>query len=63
MCVCVCVSVRASVCVCACVHACVRACVRACVCVCVVDREGNRAFASRALVVVSTDGNVPDRLQ
>ena len=36
-----------------------------CVCVCVLDAEGNRVFAStsRALVVVSVDGSVSNRLQ
>ena len=38
-------------------------CVCVCVRVCVLDGEGNRVFASRALVVVSTDGSVSDRLQ
>ena len=61
MCVCVCVCVcereRERVCVCVCVRESV------CVCVCVLDGEGNRVFASRALVVVSTDGSVSDRLQ
>jgi len=33
-----------------------------CVCVCVLDGEGNRVFASRALVVVSTDGSVSGQL-
>ena len=35
-------------------------CVCVCVRVCVLDGEGNRVFASRALVVVSTDGSVSD---
>ena len=54
MCVCVCM--------CVCVYVCVYVCV--CVCVCVLDREGNRVFASRALVVVlSTHGSLSDQLQ
>ena len=63
--VCVCERACVRVCVCGCVRVCVCVCVCVCLCVsaCVVDREGNRAFASRALVVVSTDGNVPDQLQ
>ena len=44
-------------------RACVRACVRVCVCVCVLDGERNMVFASRAVVVVSTDGRVSDPLQ
>ena len=40
-----------------------RECVCVCVCVCVLDGEGNRVSASRAVVVVSTDGNVLDQLQ
>ena len=45
-------------CLCVCVHACMCVCLRACVCVCVcvracvLDVEGNRVFASRALVVL-----------
>ena len=45
--------------VCACVHACV--CLCACVCVpvrmrvCVLDREGSRMVASRALVQVAVE--------
>ena len=31
--------------------------------VCVLDRERNRVFAIRALVVVFIDGSVPDQLQ
>ena len=34
-----------------------------CVCVCVLGRGGNMVFASRALVVVGTDGSVSDWLQ
>ena len=50
----------ACVCVCVCVRGrtCMRACVRACVCVCDQDREGNRVFPSRVLVVVSINGSV-----
>ena len=41
-----------------CAHMHTRTCVRTCI----LDGEGNRASASRALVVVSTDGSVSDQL-
>ena len=31
---------------------CMRVCVCVCVCACVLDREGNRVFAGKTLVVV-----------
>ena len=62
VCVCVCVCVRVRVCVCVCVCVCVGVCVCVCVCVCFTAREENKVFVSRALVVVSTDGSVSDRL-
>ena len=52
VCACVCVCLCMHVCVCVCVCACVCVCVCACVCVHMLDREGNRVFATRALVVV-----------
>ena len=33
-------------------RACVHVCVRVCMCVCVLDRDGSRVIASRALAVV-----------
>ena len=42
-----CVSV--CVCVCVCVYVCV--CMHVCMCACVLDRDGSRVFASRALIV------------
>ena len=73
VCLCACVRVSVRACMCACVRACVCVCVRACACICrcvracvcacvrVLDGEGNRAYASRAPVAVSTDGSVSDQ--
>ena len=72
VCVCVCVCVRACVCVCVFVCVYVRVCLCVCVCECVRSRARarvrafvgvssrrgeNQVFASKALVVVSTDGS------
>ena len=58
-----CVSVRACmhvcVCVCACMHASMQ-CAYVFMCVCVLDREGSRVFASKALGVVKTAVHLTD---
>ena len=63
VCVCVCVCERERECVCVYLVMCV--CEREGGCVCVLDREENREFASRALVVVvmTLDSHVSAGLQ
>ena len=54
VCVCACMPVHMHVCVCACLYTCMCVCVCACVPVHVLDTEGSRVVARRALVVVET---------